>query len=161
MNRTYGRSGTLWEGRFRSCPVQDDHHLLACYRYIELNPVRAGIVRHPAEYPWSSYRANAAGRGFGYLVPHPCYLELAAEPAGRAAAYRDLVVERLPPALLEDIRSSTSGDYALGDAGFKRRLEAAVGRPAERGRAGRPSNRADAEAREAASARASDQLRPA
>ena len=59
VNRTYGRSGTLWEGRFRSCLVQSESYVLACYRYIEMNPVRAKMVTHPAEYRWSSYRANA------------------------------------------------------------------------------------------------------
>ena len=61
VNRTYRRSGTLWEGRFRSCLTQDDEYLLRCYRYIELNPVRAGMVSHPAEYPWSSYQVNGQG----------------------------------------------------------------------------------------------------
>ena len=59
INRTYRRSGTLWEGRFRSCFTQEENYILACYRYIELNPVRASIVEHPAEYRWSSFRANA------------------------------------------------------------------------------------------------------
>jgi len=58
-NRTYRRSATLWEGRFRSCLTQEEGYALGCYRYIELNPVRANRVEHPAEYPWSSYRANA------------------------------------------------------------------------------------------------------
>jgi len=61
VNRTYKRSGTLWEGRFRSCLTQEEAYVLACQRYIELNPVRAGMVEHPADYCWSSYRANAQG----------------------------------------------------------------------------------------------------
>ena len=61
VNRTYRRTGTLWEGRFRSCLTQEEHYVLACYRYIELNPIRAGMVEHPAEYLWSSYRANTQG----------------------------------------------------------------------------------------------------
>ena len=61
INRTYHRSGTLWEGRFRSCLAQDQNYVLICYRYIELNPVRAGMVVDPGDYPWSSYRANGLG----------------------------------------------------------------------------------------------------
>jgi putative transposase len=61
VNRAYRRSGTLWEGRFRSCLTQEEDYVVGCYRYIELNPVRATMVKHPAEYPWSSYRANALG----------------------------------------------------------------------------------------------------
>ena len=71
VNRTYHRSGTLWEGRFRSCLTQEEDYLLACQRYIELNPVRAGMVEHPAEYRWSSYRANAQGEADALLKPHP------------------------------------------------------------------------------------------
>lgn len=75
INRTYRRTGTLWEGRFRSCLAQDEGYALACYRYIELNPVRAGMVEHPAEYPWSSYRANAQGERNVVIMPHEpvCY----------------------------------------------------------------------------------------
>ena len=76
VNRTYRRSGTLWEGRFRSCPIQEETYLLACQRYIELNPVRAGMVPHPAEYRWSSYRANAQGEADALLQPHPLYTAL-------------------------------------------------------------------------------------
>ncbi|HQX06037.1 MAG TPA: transposase [Zoogloea sp.] len=70
VNRTYQRSGTLWEGRYRSCPVDQDAYLLACQRYIELNPVRAGMVRHPADCPWSSYRANAEGEASPLIQVH-------------------------------------------------------------------------------------------
>jgi putative transposase len=70
INRTYRRSGTLWEGRFRSCLVQSESYLLACYRYIELNPVRENMVRHPREYRWSSYRSNAEGKTDALIAPH-------------------------------------------------------------------------------------------
>ena len=76
INRTYRRSGTLWEGRFRSCLTQEESYLLTCQRYIELNPVRAGMVEHPAEYLWSSYRANAQGEPNPLLSPHPHYWSL-------------------------------------------------------------------------------------
>lgn len=73
VNRMYRRSGTLWEGPFRSCLTQEENYLIACHRYIELNPVRAVMVAHPAEYRWSSYRANAQGEADALLKPHPLY----------------------------------------------------------------------------------------
>jgi len=79
VNRTYRRSGTLWEGRFRSCLMQEEAYVLACYRYIEMNPIRAGMVEHPAEYRRSSYRANAQGEFSALRCPHPLY-----EALGRA-----------------------------------------------------------------------------
>ena len=77
VNRTYQRSGTLWEGRFRSCLTQDEVYLLSCMRYIELNPVRAGMVVHPGEYRWSSYRCNAQGEADPLISPHSIYAALA------------------------------------------------------------------------------------
>ena len=90
MNRTYHRSGTLWEGRFRSCLTQEETYLLSCQRYIELNPVRADMVAHPAEYRWSSYRANAQGEVDPLLKPHALYEALGRDAASRQAVYREL-----------------------------------------------------------------------
>ena len=90
VNRSYQRSGTLWEGRYRSSVVQTEAYVLACYRYIEMNPVRAGMVAHPAAYPWSSYAANAQGDRLGWLTPHAQYLALAKDADRRRAAYRAL-----------------------------------------------------------------------
>ena len=78
INRAYRRSGSLWEGRFRSSLVQTEAYLLRCHQYIELNPVRAGMVRHPSEYRWSSFAANAQGRLEALLTPHSEYLRLGA-----------------------------------------------------------------------------------
>jgi len=75
VNRTYRRSGTLWEGRFRSCLAESEHYLFACCRYIELNPVRAGIVSHLRQHRWSSYRVNAEGKASDLIVPHEVYRE--------------------------------------------------------------------------------------
>lgn len=86
VNRVYRRSGTLWEGRFRSCPIQEEIYLLACQRYIELNPVRAGMVGHPGEYRWSSYRANAQGEDDVLVRPHTLYEALGIDAADRQAA---------------------------------------------------------------------------
>lgn len=88
INKTYCRTGTLWESRHKSSLVQADDYLLACYRYIELNPVRAGMTPHPADYVWSSYRAYAYGEGNRYLTTHPLYLELGTDEQSREQNYR-------------------------------------------------------------------------
>ena len=96
VNRGYQRSGTLWEGRYRSSVVQTEAYVLACYRYIEMNPVRAGMVEHPAAYPWSSYAANAQGDRLGWLTPHAQYLALAKDADRRRAAYRAVSIRAGP-----------------------------------------------------------------
>ncbi len=138
MNRTYRRSGTLWEGRFRSCLTQEEAYLLACQRYIELNPVRADMVAHPAEYRWSSYRANAQGEADALLKPHPLYEALGCDVASRQAAYRELFRYELEPGLVDEIRRATNGNYALGNEDFAAQVTAALGRRAAPGKSGRP-----------------------
>ncbi|MFT6791400.1 MAG: putative transposase [Cellvibrionaceae bacterium] len=90
FNQTYRRSGTLWEGRFKSCLVQDSEYFLYCQRYIELNPVRADMVKDPADYIWSSCRANALGITTKSHSPHATYLALGDNPRERQANYRQL-----------------------------------------------------------------------
>jgi len=138
VNRTYRRSGSLWEGRFRSCLAQSKDYVLACYRYIELNPVRAGIVRRTSDYRWSSHRANGQGRADAVLTAHPEYLRLGKDGAERMAAYRELFKAHLEPELLDQIRSATNGNYALGDTRFQRQIARLVGRRVTRGQPGRP-----------------------
>lgn len=138
FNRTWKRSGTLWEGRFRSCLAQDDAYVLGCYRYIELNPVRAGMVQHPGEYRWSSYGANAQDRQSSLLTPHSDYLALGGDENTRRQAYRELFRYQLDPGLVDEIREATNGNYALGNERFRRQVEAALQRRATRGRPGRP-----------------------
>jgi putative transposase len=138
VNRTYRRSGTLWEGRYRSCLTQEETYLLACQRYIELNPVRAAMVAHPAEYRWSSYRANARGEADALLKPHPLYESLGSDAASRQAAYRELFRYELEPGLVDEIRRATNGNYALGNAGFAAQVTATLGRRAVPGQSGRP-----------------------
>ena len=138
VNRTYDRTGSLWEGRFRSCLVQSDVYALHCYRYIELNPVRAAMVAHPAEYRWSSYRVNAQGESSTVLSPHPVYLALGCRGQARRAAYRALFADALPPDLVDEFRIATNGNFAVGSDRFKRGIEAALGRRVSRGRPGRP-----------------------
>jgi putative transposase len=144
INRTYKRSGTLWEGRFRSCLAQAEDYVLACYRYIELNPVRAERVRHPREYRWSSYRANAEGKVDELVSPHEEYRRLGRDPRERREAYRAPFKVHLDGALVERIREATNGNYALGNQRFQAEIERALGRRATRGKAGRrPKARAE------------------
>src|SRR3990170_3639579 len=114
VNRAYRRSGTLWEGRFRSCLVHEEDYLLGCQRYIELNPVRANMVAHPAEYRWSSYRTNAQGEADALVQPHPLYDALG-DAAMRQAAYRELFRHELEPGMVDEIRRATNGNFALGN----------------------------------------------
>ena len=144
INRTYRRSGTLWEGRFRSCLLQEEGYLLECHRYIELNPVRAAMVEHPGMYRWSSYRANAQGEASAFLKPHALYLALGGDDAGRQAAYRELFRYQLDPGLVDELRGATNGNYALGNERFLQEMASALGRRVSRGKAGRPVREVEA-----------------
>jgi len=138
INRTYRRTGTLWEGRFRSCLTQNEKYVLACYRYIELNPVRAGMVEHPADYAWSSYRFNGQGMDSALLSPHPLYTELDQSKDSRCSRYRDLFGAHLEPGLIDKIRCATNGNYVLGDTRFSEEIEVMLQRRVTPGKAGRP-----------------------
>jgi REP-associated tyrosine transposase len=104
INRTYKRSGTLWEGRFRSCLIQSEDYVLACYRYIELNPVRADMVNHPRDYPWSSYCANAEGKYSELVTSHEQFLSLGQNDDVRRAAYKGLFKAHMDSDVINDIR---------------------------------------------------------
>jgi len=137
INYVYRRSGTLWEGRFKSNLIDSERYLLTCYRYIELNPVRAGIVGHPGDYPWSSYGTHALGRKDELLRDHPLYAALGATTEARQAAYRDLFRYQTDSETLKAIRESVNSGMVLGRERFKDEIEAALGRrvrPSERGR---------------------------
>jgi putative transposase len=138
VNRAYGRTGTLWEGRFRSTLATDDSYVLACYRYIEMNPVRAAMVTDPRDYAWSSHRANAWGTPSAMLTAHGRYAALGNDDAARRAAYRALFGDRLDDAMLAEIRHATNGNYPLGGDRFRRQIEAMLGRRVTPGRPGRP-----------------------
>jgi len=116
FNRRHGRTGTLWEGRFRSCLVQDARYFLICHRYIELNPVRARMVDAPADYPWSSYRTNALGKDNPLITPHPIYAALGGSLAACRAAYQGLFSDLLSDEMLDEIRLSSHGSRPLGVA---------------------------------------------
>ncbi|WP_448875113.1 transposase [Desulfobulbus propionicus] len=139
VNRVYHRSGTLWEGKFRSCLTQEDHYLLACQRYIELNPVRAGMVRSPEEYRWSSFRANGWGEPDPLLSPHPVYEALASDPTRRQHNYLcELFRHELGPGLIDHIRKATNGNFSLGTSQFTEELTNTLGRRTAPGQPGRP-----------------------
>jgi putative transposase len=120
VNRTYRRTGGLFEGRFRSSLIEADAYLLACQRYIELNPVRASMVPAPGAYPWSSYRANALGGTDPVVTPHALYRELAGSDETRLAAYRRLFEDVLSAELLRRLRDCTNGGFVIGSPRFER-----------------------------------------
>lgn len=142
INKTYKRSGTLWEGRYKSCPTQAETYLLACQRYIELNPVRANMVHHPAEYRWSSYAVNAQDlekhNNAELITPHVLYNALGLDVASRQAAYRELFRAQLDIGLVDEIRKATNSNYALGNTFFTTQIAEALGRRVTAGKAGRP-----------------------
>jgi putative transposase len=109
VNRSRGRSGSLWSGRFRSHLIDTEEYLLLCHRYGECNPVRARMVRHPGAYRWSSFRGNALGAPDPLLTLHPCVEALGNTIAERRAAYRDLFLEDLPLGILQKIRTAANG----------------------------------------------------
>jgi putative transposase len=115
LNYAWGRTGTLWEGRFRSALVDSHFYALICYRYIELNPVRAGMVAHPRDYPWSSYRANAEPTPDPIVSPHATYAALGDCPSSRAAAYRELFACSPRETDIQEIRKATRGGYRIGE----------------------------------------------
>jgi putative transposase len=138
INKRRGRTGTLFDGRFKSSLVDSERYLLCCYRYIELNPVRAGMVAQPADYPWSSYRCNALGHADNLVTAHEAVAALGATPDQRQDIYRAFVAEGVSTQEREAIRDHLLQGRALGSAGFQARVEAAAGRPAFLVARGRP-----------------------
>jgi putative transposase len=138
VNEIYRRTGTLWEGRFKACLVDSQDYMLRCYRYIELNPVRAGMVSDPADYRWTSYHGNALNQHDRRLTPHACWLALGADDAARCAAYSALVAAGMCNEELDAIRTYTRQEKALGSARFQAQIETALSRCARTRGAGRP-----------------------
>ncbi len=131
FNHTYQRTGTLWEGRYKATLIDSERYLLTCYRYIELNPVRAkNMATHPSKYTWSSYRFNALGQADDIVTPHPEYLKLGNNPEERQIAYRALFKTRIGKEALADIRESTNKAWVLGSNEFKERIKRQLKRPA-------------------------------
>lgn len=138
-NIRHGRTGTLWEGRFKAGLVDNERYLLTCYRYIELNPVRAGMVRQPEDYRWSSHAGNGCGVVDALLTPHAAYLELGMAPVARQAAYRSMFEDVITEDDLRDIRAHVQQQRALGSPHFRLNVEAETGRCASVRLRGRPS----------------------
>lgn len=138
FNFRYQRTGTLWEGRYRSTVVDAENYLFECMRYIELNPVRAGMVSYPREFRWSSYRGNAEGKADPLLSPHGLYCSLGSDESARRAAYRELVSMPLDAGLLDEIRDCTNKGWALGCGRFQEKIERLAQRRAARLPTGRP-----------------------
>lgn len=142
FNDRHGRSGTLWEGRYRSTVIQTDRYLLACMAYIDLNPVRAGMVAMPADFPWSSHAHYAGRRSDRLLTPHALYWALGNTPFAREAAYAEMVhagVAQADQALLTD---ATLHGWAAADPRYSDELHKSTGRRAAKRRPGRPPGRA-------------------
>ena len=138
VNRSYRRTGTLWEGRFRSCLTQSESYVLCCYRYIELNPVRSGMTSHPRNYRWSSYHANVHGEANQSIQPHYEYLRLGRTDVERQAAYGELFRAHIDPERITDMRNATNGNYVLGNERFKEEIKQMLNRRVVPGKSGRP-----------------------
>ena len=138
FNRTHRRTGTLWDSRYKSSLVQADTYLLACMRYIELNPVRAGMVNDPADYRWSSYRANGLGQDNPSLTPHPVYLEIAQDASERQAAYRHFFRPQLDDDAIADLRLALNQSLPLGNSRFHQQIALTLGERREARPRGRP-----------------------
>lgn len=138
INKTYRRTGTLWDSRYKSSLIQTDIYLLRCQRYIELNPVRADMVRDPGEYPWSSYRANGLGASDPLLSSHSLYLELGDTPEARQAAYRELFRTGLDEAALAELRLAIQQSQPIGSERFLHQIEQMTGQRREARPRGRP-----------------------
>jgi putative transposase len=138
INAAYRRTGSLWEGRFKSSLVDSERYVLACYRYIELNPVRAGIVRQPSDYQWSSHKHHVAGLSEYPIGPHSEWLALGADAASRRRRYAELVAQGVTDLELDQFRRCARKGLPAGSNRFKAEIEQALGRRLGDGRRGRP-----------------------
>ena len=138
VNKKYRKTGTLWEGRHKSSLMDAEQYLLTCYRYIELNPVRAKIVEHPGDYRWSSYRCHATGSPSSMVKDHKVYLRIASTPMERMICYRELFRTSLGDRDVHDVRISVAFSAPLGDSQFKEWIEATLGRAVGGTGPGRP-----------------------
>lgn len=139
INDSIGRTGTLWEGRYKSSLVDSERYVIACYRYIELNPVRAAMVAEPGDYPWSSYRCNGLGQSDPLVSHHDAYLRIALGAVERCVLYRELVSQTLPDEDVAAIRQYIQRQRALGSSKFQAQIEQQLERRAGLGQPGRPA----------------------
>ena len=138
FNQQQGRTGTLWEGRYKSTLIQAERYLLACMAYIDLNPVRAGIAAEPGDYPWSSHGHYVGLRNDKLVSPHPLYWELGNTPFARDAAYADLVRSGISAHQQRVLTDSALRGWALGEADYVADLQKRTQRRVSKTRAGRP-----------------------
>lgn len=138
FNARQGRTGTLWEGRYKSTLIQAERYLLACMVYIDLNPVRAGLVADPADYPWSSHLHYVGRRSDKLITPHPFYWELGNTPFARDIAYGDLVRSGIGPQQQQALTEATFRGWALGEADYVADLQRRTERRVAKAKAGRP-----------------------
>lgn len=141
FNDRQGRSGTLWEGRYRSTLIETDRYLLACMTYIDLNPVRAGMVAEAKDYPWSSHGHYAGLRADPLVTPHPLFWTLGNTPFAREAAYAELVRAGISPAQQSALTRSVLSGWALGDEKFVADLQKRTARRVQKIRPGRPAGK--------------------
>lgn len=142
VNYTYRRTGTLWDGRFKSSLVESEPYLLACYRYIEHNPVRARIVAGPGDYRWSSYGYHALGKSDTLIRDHPLFVALGRTEEQRRQAYQELFRHELEPAVLGQIREALKYGLVVGSEPFKKLIEKSLSRCVRTPVRGRPRKHA-------------------
>jgi putative transposase len=147
FNFVQGRTGTLWEGRYKATLVDTEAYLFSCLRYIELNPVRAHMVAAPGDYRWSSHGANAFGNDDSVITPHPSFLASGSTNEERRDTYRRMFAEPLHAETIQAIRDATQFEWALGDAAFRAVVETRARRRADRLPKGRPVTRDGAKSR--------------
>lgn len=140
FNDTHGRSGTLWEGRYKSALVQSERYLLACMVYLDLNPVRAGIVMHPQDYAWSSHAHYMGLRNDRLITPHALFWELANTPFARESRYSELVLAGVSQDQRAELGQAVTSGWALGNTEFISRVQGLTHRRLTRRAAGRPPN---------------------
>lgn len=128
INDAHERTGSLWEGRYRAAPIDADDHFFSCCRYIELNPVRARLAKHPRDYPWSSYRAHATGAADELVSPHRLFKRLGRSTAERQKEYRALFRGKANAEFVDALRAATNGGWALGGERFRRQIAKAAKR---------------------------------
>ena len=145
FNHKYGRTGTLWEGRFKASLIDSDQYLLTCMRYIELNPVRAQMVKHPREYRWSSHRGNAYQQTDSLLTPHALYKKLARTESERKKRYRQLFKHSIDASVLQSIRNCTQTGTPLGSHRFKEQIEKLLKTKVGYSKRGRPGKSVESE----------------
>jgi putative transposase len=138
FNLRHQRSGTLWEGRYRSTLIQSERYLLACMAYIDLNPVRAGLVADPADYPWSSHQHYIGRRPDKLVTPHGLYWEMGNTPFARDQSYADMVRAGIGQEQQQALTDSALRGWALGEPDYVAELQRRTERRVAKGQAGRP-----------------------